>query len=136
LENVHHCQSEHPPLQSAAKRQKTQQHLQVVVTKQFTPAVQHDLGLDMCNVFVSCGFPWNAAHNPELLKFFQKWLPGAVVPDRHQLSGSFLKERVTQVEGQMKQQVEGKLATGQCDGWKNISKTPLIAMMMTVEYQV
>ncbi|KAF8573044.1 hypothetical protein K439DRAFT_1650071 [Ramaria rubella] len=68
----------------------------------------------MCNLFVSCGFAWNAANNPQFLIFFQKWLPGAI-------------ERVQHVEGQMKQLVKGKLATGY--------KTALIAMMMTVEYQ-
>ena len=36
----------------------------------------------------------------------------------------------------MKSKVSGKFATGQCDGWKNIAKTSLIASMINVEYVV
>lgn len=28
------------------------------------------------------------------------------------------------------------MATGQCDGWKNVSKTPVVTSLMTVESQV
>jgi hypothetical protein len=74
--------------------------------------------------------------NPEMGHFFKNWIPGTELPDRCHLSGKILMECVTHVEGETKTKVQGKLMTGQCDGWKNISKPPLIAMMMTVEYQV
>lgn len=36
----------------------------------------------------------------------------------------------------MRQEVHGRYVTGQCDGWKNISKDSLVASMINVEYTV
>jgi hypothetical protein len=47
-----------------------------------------------------------------------------------------LKEWVADVESDIKKKVKGKMAMGQCDGWKNVAKTPLVASMITVDYQV
>jgi len=40
------------------------------------------------------------------------------------------------VEGHIKEKVKGKMAMGQCDGWKNVAKMPLVASMIKVDYQV
>jgi hypothetical protein len=79
---------------------------------------------------VSCNIPWNVVANPQFLLFRAKYVPGAKIPNHQELSNRILKEHVKTVEGDMKAVVKGKLATGQCDGWKNISKTPLIAMVI------
>jgi hypothetical protein len=65
-----------------------------------------------------------------------KWIPGAVVPDRHTLSGSILDRQSQRVETQMKDKLNGKLATGQCDGWKNNAKVSVVTMMVTVDNEV
>jgi len=122
-----------------SKRQKiesVQQNFTVVGSKRWTPGRQHDFNRDLCDLFVSCGIAWNAASNPQLALFCNKWIPGADIPDRQFLSGQVLKERVADVEGNIKREVAGKMGMGQCDGWKNISKVPLVASMITVEYQV
>jgi hypothetical protein len=36
----------------------------------------------------------------------------------------------------MKDRLNGKLATGQCDGWKNNAKASVVAMMVTVNNEV
>ena len=40
------------------------------------------------------------------------------------------------VDEETKERIGGKVGTGQCDGWKNIAKTPVITSMMTVENEV
>ena len=52
------------------------------------------------------------------------------------LAGPILKEHVADVKGEIKKKVKGKMAIGQCDGWKNIAKRPLVVSMITVDYQV
>ena len=97
---------------------------------------QHAFGSDLCRVFAACGFSWNAADNPELHRFFGHWLPGACVPDRRKLSGAFLDAAALKVKEKVVDAVRGKLATGQCDGWKNVAKTDVVASSMTVQRQV
>lgn len=121
----------------ASKCQRTiQQNLSVVATKRWTPGQQHSFEKDLCDLFVSCDIRWNVVTNPQMGLFVKKWIPGADLPDRRDLAGSILKEHVREVEGSTKERVKGKLATGQCDGWKNIAKTPLIATVITVEFEV
>ena len=56
----------------------------------WTPALQMEFGEDMCKLLIAIRVPWNAASNPQMRMFIQKWVPGAVVPDRQTLSGSIL----------------------------------------------
>ena len=65
-----------------------------------------------------------------------KWIPEAVIPDRCTLSGSILDRQLQRVESRMKDRLNGRLAMGQCDGWKNNAKTSVVAMMVTVDNEV
>ena len=97
---------------------------------------QDEFNEDLCKLFVSCGFAWNAASNPEMGLFMSKWISGAKVPDRRVLSGRILDGEVAKVDAKTKERVVGKFATGQCDGWKNVSKTSIVTSMITVEHEV
>ncbi|KAI0040417.1 hypothetical protein FA95DRAFT_1459517, partial [Auriscalpium vulgare] len=101
----------------------------------WTPDLQTRFGDDLCKVFISCGMAWNAANDAELRLFMAKWVPGAQVPDRQVLSGVTLNRAVERVEVKIKTKVQGKLGTGQCDGWKNIAKTSVVTSMMSVEHE-
>ena len=68
--------------------------------------------------------------------FVEKWIPGANLPDRRALSGRILEREVAKVEARMREQIKGNIATGQCDGWKNVAKTSVITSMITVEHLV
>src|SRR5882762_11356171 len=60
-----------------SKRQKiegVQQNFTVVGNKRWTPGRQHDFNRDLCDLFVSCGIAWNAASNPQLALFCNKWI--------------------------------------------------------------
>ena len=52
------------------------------------------------------------------------------------LSGHVLNSQVKKVEDRICEKVTGKLTTGQCDGWKNIAKTSVVATVMSVENEV
>jgi hypothetical protein len=47
-----------------------------------TPALQTEFVEDMCKLLIAIHAPWNAANNPQMQLFIQKWVPGAVVPDQ------------------------------------------------------
>ncbi|KIK75925.1 hypothetical protein PAXRUDRAFT_171252 [Paxillus rubicundulus Ve08.2h10] len=57
-----------------------------------------------------------------------------MVPGRKQLSGCILDEEADKVVEEMKRVLEGKFATGQSDGCKNITKTSLVASLINMEY--
>jgi hypothetical protein len=105
-------------------------------SRQWDSATQNEFNDDILNLFVANNFSWNSARNPEFIKWVTKWVPGAVVPDRRTLSGSILDRQSQRVEAQMRDDFNGKLATGQCDGWKNNAKVSVVAMMVTVDYEV
>ncbi|KAH9941965.1 hypothetical protein B0H21DRAFT_670029, partial [Amylocystis lapponica] len=95
--------------------------------------LQQEFSQDMCRLFVACGMSWNMADNPEIHLFTDKWIPGSTVPGRRVLSGTYLDRAVDEVRAKTKVRIQGKIATGQCDGWKNIAKTSVVTSVMTVE---
>ncbi|KAF8989433.1 hypothetical protein BDQ17DRAFT_1470270, partial [Cyathus striatus] len=90
---------------------------------------------DLCLLMVACNVPWWAVENPVWRTFFQKWVPGCLIPGRKQLSGRILDEQADIVVENIRKAVKGRYGTGQCDGWKNVSKDSLIGSMVNVEYQ-
>ncbi|KAI0731798.1 ribonuclease H-like domain-containing protein, partial [Fomitopsis betulina] len=48
--------------------------------------------------------------------------------------GRVLDQEATRVADRVKTEVKGRYATGQCDGWKNISKDHIIASIINAEY--
>ncbi|KAL6302503.1 ribonuclease H-like domain-containing protein [Sparassis latifolia] len=96
---------------------------------------QQNFAQDLCKLFISCGMAWNMADNAEMQLFMRKWVPGAKVPDRRSLSGVYLDRAFDEVESRTTMKVKGKVATGQCDGWKNVAKMSVVTSMMTVEHE-
>ena len=85
----------------------------------------------MLRTFISNGWAFLGADNPEFRKFMDGFQSGFRYPNRNKLSGPLLTAefRATQ-DGLMKLQ-KGSYATGQCDGWKDISRNHLVAFMVT-----
>ncbi|KAJ7747421.1 ribonuclease H-like domain-containing protein [Mycena maculata] len=96
---------------------------------------QAEFGADLCKLFVTCGWSWNAANNPEFKLFFDKYLPSAVIPDHRVLSGSILTSEANKVISATRQKIEGKLATYSEDGWKNVVHTHVDTSVLSVEGQ-
>jgi hypothetical protein len=90
----------------------------------------------MCKLLIAIRAPWNAANNPQTHLFFQKWIPGAVVPDRRTLSGPILDREAAKVEDRLKSKLQGRLATFTTDGWKNKAKQSIVATMVSVGSEV
>ena len=91
---------------------------------------------DLCQLLIVCNVSWWAVDHPFFRAFFSKWVPGSHVPCRTTMSGRVLEGLVAGIVNGLKERVEGRYATGQCDGWKNIAKTALIASVINVEYKV
>ncbi|KZT67494.1 hypothetical protein DAEQUDRAFT_673065, partial [Daedalea quercina L-15889] len=66
--------------------------------------------------------------------FFMKYIGEANLPGWKELSGRVLNEEASKVTDRIKLEVKGHCATGQCDGWKNISKDHIIASVINAEY--
>ncbi|KIJ61394.1 hypothetical protein HYDPIDRAFT_169663 [Hydnomerulius pinastri MD-312] len=103
-------------------------------TQPWSEARQAEFAADLCRLVIVCNMAWLAVEMPYWRAFFAKWLPSALMPGRQELSGRVLNEEADKVVAEMKVKVEGRYGTGQCDGWKNVSKTSIIGTMVNVEY--
>ncbi|KAH6908403.1 hypothetical protein BKA70DRAFT_1103618 [Coprinopsis sp. MPI-PUGE-AT-0042] len=96
--------------------------------------MREEFNRELCCLLVACNIAWWAVENRYWRYFFSKWVRGCIVPGRKQISGRVLDGEADRVVEAMKAKVNGRYATGQCDGWKNIAKTSLVASMINVEY--
>jgi hypothetical protein len=85
--------------------------LQTQQSSGWNAANQAEFGEDLCKLFVTCGWSWNDASNPEFKLFFDKYLPFANIPDRRVLSGPILTGEANKVIVATRQKIEGKMAT-------------------------
>ncbi len=109
----------------------------VIAKARWSLQQQADLNHDLLHLFLANQWPYNGINNPETIYFINKWVNAdAEVPDHCQLSGSILWKAVGDSKNRMETMVKGKLETGQCDGWKDVAKNSIIAMLMTVENEV
>lgn len=97
---------------------------------------QAEFAADLCRLMLVCNVAWWAVDQPYWRAFFAKWIPQCLMPGSKQLSGRILDEEAGHVIEGVKTKVHGRYATGQCDGWKNITKTSIVASMINVEYTV
>lgn len=95
-----------------------------------------DFSWQLCQLMVVSNIAWRAADQPYWRLFFQNWIPGVVLPGRNELSGRILDAEAQKCIANIANTVRGRLATGQCDGWKDIKRSSIIAVMMNVEYTV
>jgi hypothetical protein len=105
-------------------------------TPQWSTSLQENFDDNILKLFVSCGFSWNSASNPHMRLFVEKWIPGVNLPDHRASSGCILDREVVKVEARTREQIKGNIATGQCNGWKNVAKTSVVTSMITVEHVV
>jgi hypothetical protein len=106
-------------------------------TQSLNAGTQLEFSKDFLKLLIANGAPFLFANNPETRIFADKWItPGAVIPDRKKLSGQILDDEVKMTEDRVKLKVQGKVSTGQCDGWKNNAKKSVVSTMVTVENEV
>jgi hypothetical protein len=107
-----------------------------LVERMWNPPLQQEFGEDLCKLFIATRSSWNMAHNPQMRLFVEKWIPGAIVPDRRTLSGPILDREAGKVEEKLKLKLKGWKATFQTDGWKNKAKQAIVATMVSVDFEV
>ena len=107
-----------------------------LVDRVWNPSLQQEFGEDLCKLLIATRSSWNMAHNPQMRLFVEKWIPGAIVPDRRTLSGPILDREAGKVEEKLKLKLRGRKATFQTDGWKNKAKQAIVATMVSVDFEV
>lgn len=68
--------------------------------------------------------------------FLRKYARNPPIASAATLRDKYLKEVVKEIENNALQRMKGKLGMGQCDGWTNVAKTSLIAILVKVEERV
>ncbi|KAI0041872.1 hypothetical protein FA95DRAFT_1576106 [Auriscalpium vulgare] len=103
-------------------------------SRHWTPEERQKFEADLCSLLIISNTAWWAVEHPFWRYFFKTWIPDSQVPGREALSGRVLDEQAKKVEDRMKLDVQGRYGTGQCDGWKNVTRASLIGSMVNVEY--
>lgn len=91
---------------------------------------------DVAKLFIANEWAWNGANSKHWRRFVHKYIPDAAPVAASRLSGPILDKLAAGVEERMKPAVAGEMATGQCDGWKNIVKNSLVSSLITVKSEV
>jgi hypothetical protein len=126
----------HMPSGPLLKRARTTQ-LSFGETQGLDAETQLEFGHDFLKLLIANGSPFLFENNSETRIFANKWMiQGAIVPDRQKLAGRILDNEAKITEDQMKLKIQGKVGTGQCDGWKNKAKKSVVSTMVTVENEV
>ncbi|KAI4519678.1 hypothetical protein K525DRAFT_205497 [Schizophyllum commune Loenen D] len=89
----------------------------VAKNKPFTPAAQAEFERDFLKLLIVMNVAMLAANDPYVKHFFEKYVPGARLPDRKQLSNRILDDEVNHVTAAVASDVKGQYATGTVDGW-------------------
>ena len=98
------------------------------------PIFRMKFSADLCCLLIKLNMVWAAADRPGLQRFIHKWVGSEViVQDQRILSGRVLDKGVQKVKEVIWQKVQGKLATGECNGWKNVAKSNVVMLVMTVD---
>jgi hypothetical protein len=127
---------ERPPKRTRASSFASPEDSLSPVAKTWNPSLQQEFGEDFCKLLIATRSSWNTAHNPQVRLFVEKWIPGAIVPDRRTLSGPILDREAGKVEEKLKLKLKGRKATFQTDGWKNKAKQAIVATMVSVDFEV
>ncbi|KDQ09947.1 hypothetical protein BOTBODRAFT_116600 [Botryobasidium botryosum FD-172 SS1] len=90
----------------------------------------------LCRAFISAGWAWSTIEDPEVCALFQRYVPGATLPGRKKLSGLSLQNELKKVELGITERMAGHYATLQCNRWKNVKKTHLVAFMITAAGEI
>jgi len=85
----------------------------------------------MLRTFISNGWAFLGANNPEFCKFVDGFQSGFKYPNRNKLSGPLLSAEFKTTQDGLTKLQKGAYATGQCDGWKDITRNHLIAFMVS-----
>ena len=128
----HTCTPSGPPLKLARTTQ-----LSFGETQGLDAETQLKFSNDFLKLLIANGSPFVFANNPKTCIFANKWMiPGAIIPDHKKLASCISDDKVKLTEDWMKLKIQGKVSTGQCDGWKNKAKKSVGSTMVTVENEV
>ncbi|KAG1853780.1 hypothetical protein C8R48DRAFT_675727 [Suillus tomentosus] len=107
---------------------------ETVPSQPWPSSQQAEFAADLCCLLLTSNVAWWTVDQPYWRQFFSKWIPQCLMPGSKQLSGRILDEEAERVVDGMKAKVQDHYATGQCDGWKNITKSSIVASTINVEY--
>ena len=85
----------------------------------------------IARITAATNFPLAWVENPEVLAFFDEFIPAAKVPTRKVLTTRIIPAEVGKLRRQAMKDVAGCEATIQCDGWTALNTHHYIAFMMT-----
>ena len=100
-------------------------------TRTWSAKLRKEYADNFTKMILATNSSFNFANNPEVRQFTDKWIDGSPHLNRHHVSGTVLDRLSNQVVENTHEKIEGRLVTGQCDGWKNKAKTSVVALMIT-----
>jgi hypothetical protein len=97
----------------------------------WNPGNQERFESHIARITAAANFPLAWVENPEVLAFFDKFIPAAKVPTRKVLTSCIIPAEVSKLRRQVMKDVVGCEVTIQCDGWTALNTHHYIAFMVT-----
>jgi hypothetical protein len=102
----------------------------------WSPEIQKEFDGDFVRCIVANGWAFHCSDNPQTKIFLEKWSRGPPASNHKKLSGAVLDSELGKAEEWVRQKIQGKVGTGQCDGWKNKAKKSVVSTMLMVKNEV
>ncbi|KAJ7938633.1 hypothetical protein B0H13DRAFT_1460255, partial [Mycena leptocephala] len=90
----------------------------------------------IARVTAAAGFSLSWVENPEVVSFFQTFLPQANLPSRGVLTRRLVPQTLSVLQKDLRQSLQGAIGTGQADGWTAVNSHHLIAFMFAARGKV
>jgi len=103
----------------------------VAIIEPWNPGKQERFDSRIARITAATNFPLSWIENPEVLAFFDEFIPGAKVPTRKVLTNWIIPKEVDKLRQQAMKIVSGSEVTIQCNGWTTLNTHHYIAFMMT-----
>ena len=103
----------------------------VAIIEPWNPGKQERFDSRIARITAATNFPLSWIENPEVLAFFDEFIPGTKVPTRKVLTNWIIPNEVDKLHQQAMKIVSGSEVTIQCNGWTTLNTHHYIAFMMT-----
>lgn len=90
----------------------------------------------IARVTAAAGFSLSWVENPEVVSFFQTFVPQANLPSRGVLTRRLVPQTLSVLQKDLRQSLQGVIGTGQADGWTALNSHHLIAFMFVARGKV
>ncbi len=120
-----------PPTQPSRRQSFACTSEEPITSRPLSKQEQVAIEVQYLRALISAGWSFLSVDDPEVVKLVSLLNPSFKLPNRNKLSGPILDAEFNCHQNELMKMMKGSYATGQCDGWRDISRNHLVAFMIS-----